>query len=232
MTRIKTSNILIISAVLLILLYGLVIIFTGYRLLTKYQGKSNAEFNMTSATNSIKLPQFSTLIVSGQNAVKITGSQDYKIASSSTMISYKTRNDTLWTESSVYISAPRIKTIITTDQAVVHAKIHEDSLNIISHGKSKVIIRDSKISYIKAACDNNSKFSLINSPTQTLSILLGSYAKAVLLSPIDTLTGQTGENTSITIPSVKFRDININGKMTKVEITHSYSPFQIEIENH
>ncbi len=232
MKRIKASNILIITVIVLLFGYILFIIIAEYNIVKKYQDKEAEGIDLLTATNAMALPHFSTVVVTGQNSLQIKKDNSYRISVSANNANFLVKNDTLWVQSVAIVGAPDLKNIIAHDKAVVYARVDADYLNILTDNNAMVVFKDSRISYLRASCSDKSKIIMSNTPVQKLSLKLIDKAKAKLLTTIDTLTGYTESNTNLTISQVKYKDIKIDGNLTKVEITHSNSPFKVEIENH
>ncbi len=231
MKRIKTSNLLVIIVILLLFSYMVGIVIASYSILKKHKDNEIQGIDFLTATNAMTLPPFSTIVVSGQNSIQIRQDTSYKMGSSSHSVSYKIKNDTLWINCDATIGVPELKSILAKDRSVVYAMINTSCLHIQSGDKATIVIKDSKIDNLLVKSYDNSKIVVSNTPIHKVNLQLMEHSKAKLLTTIDTLTGYTESRSSLTISEVKVKDIETNGSLTIMKLTHSTSPFQIEIEN-
>lgn len=231
MKRIKTSNILIITIILIIFIYMLGIVIAVHSVLKKYQNQEVEDMNFSNAYNTMDLTQFSTIVVSDHNSVKLSQGNNYKISTSSENVSYRIKGDTLWVNCDAIVTAPTPQSIVANDNAVVYASLNIDTLKLYSDENATIILKDSKIKNLEINSSGKARTIVTNTPIGKASLKLMEDSKAKLLTSIDTLAGYTGSGTSLIISQVKVKDIETNGSLTIMKLTRSVSPIQIEIEN-
>ena len=231
MKRIKTSNILIITSILIIFIYILGIVIAVHSVLKKYQNQQGGDMNFYNSHNTMQLTRFSTIVVSDHNSVKLSQDNSYKISTSSENISYRIHGDTLWVNCDAMVSAPVLNSIVANDNAVVYASLNIDTLNLYSDENATIILKDSRIKKLEINSSDKARIVVTNTPIGKANLKLMDGSKVKLLTTVDTLAGYTASGTSLTISQVKVKEIKTDGSLTIMKITHSVSPIQIEIEN-
>ncbi len=227
MKRIKTSNILIATALLLIILFFL-FVFLVIHHYSKVVYSDTQKQEAVQYSNYQEVPHFSVIVLSADEKVKILKGEKYALKYSGTL-AYTLSGDTLYPQSQMIIITPSVKTIIAKNQSVFDLQLSQDSLNLILGDDVVGKIEKSNFRNINIIA-SNSAFLKVTPETNlgNVHILLTDRAKASLLGEIDTLSGQTSNKTFIYTSHCKHISATIKG--THTQITGGKKNFGVYIE--
>lgn len=219
--KMKTSNILILSAVVGLFIFITILIFAEK---ANYKNKlKNNTDETTKGLNSKDLESFKILKIADDAYLNIISSEQNKLFyndKADIENNVIVKNDTLYIggdDIKLTLNAKEIRTVILSDDAVINiVGVKMDSLNVYMHDDAHLICKDVNISNLQLYTNDNSEVYINNSSVDDVFLQAKANSYLRLFCKMKKISGNTTPDTKLIITKVKNINLQAEGRFSMI----------------